>query len=637
MNSLKNTKYFKFFTLIFLSSLAFFAPSEPQIPSTPSEPPIPHTMNYDYLRENGNDFFSQGVVTYKGDFIQTSSGKVITQRKEGILYWEDIPFALPPVGNLRWKAPIAFVSKDFNVNPKEKNFCHQEIGGQIQAILQAGSEDCLYLDIRAPHGKRDNLPVMFWIHGGGNTSGHKDFYNFSELVKRKDVIVVSPNYRLGPLGFFTHPAIQDFHSGIDKTSNFGILDIVLALKWVNENIASFGGDPNNITVFGESAGGHNVLSLLVTQQAKGLFHKAISQSGYTKSSSLKDAYKSENFNEEGISDSWTVLNKILVDKQLANDLDQANIFQLDSNKEILRKILYETSAQELVNLYGDTFETPLLTNDGVVIPEIGLKEALRSKEYLNKVPIIAGSNKDEIKLWLGFSKYFIETNQSFLSKGIGIPRVEIKDEEKYQLYNEIRSKGWQLRGVQEPLENIFYAGNEDLYAYRYDWDNLRDFFVGDFGKIIGSAHALEIPMISGDFSLAEEFAWIIYPRSPSRRFVSKNMMNFWTEFARNGEPGKSSNDIIWNKYNPKTDKSILHIDEKKDLRMDSLDLSILELVNKILSSQIIDNEEKCILLYETTNYIGDNSFDDFVKDVNFECSRDKALRISKKNSETIDF
>ena len=288
-----------------------------------------------------------------------------------------------------------------------------------------------------------------------------------------------------------------------------------------------------------------------------------------------------------------------MDKKLASSLNEANIFQLNSNKDALRKILYETNAQELVNLYGDTFETPLLTNDGVVIPEIGLKEALRSNEYLNKVPTIAGSNKDEIKLWLGFSKYFIETNESFLSKGIGIPSVEIKDEEKYQFYNEIRSKGWQLRGVQEPLENMFFAGNEDLYAYRYDWDNLRDFFVGDFRKIIGAAHALEIPMISGDFSLAEEFAWIIYPRSPSRRFVSKNMMNFWTEFARNGEPGKSSNDIIWNKYNPKI--------------------------------------EKCILLYETTNYIGDNSFDEFVNDVNFNCSRDEALRISKKNSATIDF
>ena len=151
---------------------------------------------------------------------------------------------------------------------------------------------------------------------------------------------------------------------------------MLALKWVNENISSFGGDPNNITIFGESAGGHNVLSLLVAKQAKDLFHKAISQSGYTKSSSLQNAYKSKNFNEEGISDSWTVVNKIIVDKKLANDLSEVNMFQLNSNKDDLRKILYETNAQELVNLYGDTFETPLLTNDGIVIPEIGLKRRL---------------------------------------------------------------------------------------------------------------------------------------------------------------------------------------------------------------------------------------------------------------------
>ena len=627
MNLLRNIKSFKFLVVLFCGTIL----------GTPEEITNLPTYDNNNYSDRSDGFKYLETKTYKGDFVQTSSGKVLSQRTEGIMYWEDIPFALPPLGNLRWRAPVAFIAEDFHINPKENNFCHQEIGGQIQAINETGSEDCLYLDIRAPHGGRDNLPVMFWIHGGGNTSGHKDFYNFSELVKRKDVIVVSSNYRLGPLGFFTHPAIQDFHTGMDKTSNFGILDIVLALKWVNENIAAFGGDPNNITIFGESAGGHNVFSLLVAKQAKGLFHKAISQSGYTKSTSLQNAYKSENFNEEEVSDSWTVLNKIIVSKQLANSLNEANTFQLNSKKEVLRKILYETNAQELVNLYGDVFEIPLLTNDGKVIPEIGLKEALRSEEYLNKVPTIAGSNKDEIKLWLGFSKYFIETNQSILSRGIGIPKVKIKDEEKYQFYNDIRSKGWQLRGVQEPLENMFNAGNEDLYAYRYDWDNSRDFFVGDFGKIIGAAHALEIPMISGDFNLAEEFKWIIYPRSSSRRFVSKNMMNFWTEFAKNGAPGRSSNNINWKKYNPELDKNILHIDEKKDLRIEKLELGMQGLVSEILSSKIIDNEEKCILLYETTNYIGDNSFDDYVKDINFKCSRDEALRISKKNYGIIDF
>ena len=133
---------------------------------------------------------------------------------------------------------------------------------------------------------------MFWIHGGGNTSGLKDIYDFSGLVKKENVIVVSINYRLGPFGWFSHPSIQNFQDDLDKTSNFGTLDIIKALEWVNKNIHKFGGDKKNITIFGESAGGHNVLSLLVAPQAKGLFHKAISQSGYTTSIDYEIAYNS---------------------------------------------------------------------------------------------------------------------------------------------------------------------------------------------------------------------------------------------------------------------------------------------------------------------------------------------------------
>ena len=205
MNSLKNIKFFKLHKLLLLT--IFVLPFSGKILS-------------DDLKE----------------FIQTSSGKVITQKKNGIFLWEDIPFALPPVGELRWKAPRPFIKDNLNIIPKKNNFCHQEIGGEIQEVYETGSEDCLYLDIRAPTGVRKNLPVMFWIHGGGNTSGHKDFYDFTKFVKKEDVIVVSTNYRLGPLGFFTHPAIQDFNTGIDKTSNFAILDIIEALKWVVTNI-----------------------------------------------------------------------------------------------------------------------------------------------------------------------------------------------------------------------------------------------------------------------------------------------------------------------------------------------------------------------------------------------------------------
>jgi para-nitrobenzyl esterase len=184
--------------------------------------------------------------------------------------------------------------KNQTIVTKDGNHCVQEpssMGGAPGEGLLTGTEDCLYLDIKTPKkGKSELLPVMFWIHGGGNTSGLKDIYDFSTMVNRHDVIVVTINYRLGAFGWFTHPAIQDNNDGIDKASNFGTLDIIEALKWVNNNIKLFGGDPSNITIFGESAGGHNVLSLMVAPQAKGLFHKAISQSGYTTSSSKKHAY-----------------------------------------------------------------------------------------------------------------------------------------------------------------------------------------------------------------------------------------------------------------------------------------------------------------------------------------------------------
>ena len=626
MNLLRNIKFFNITFILFLSSNAFAVPEEI------SNPP---THDFDYVSGMDSSFYNDGVII-KGDFIQTTSGQVPTQRVGGILLWEDIPFALPPLKDLRWKAPRENVNPSLKIIPKENNFCHQEVGGEIQEIYETGSEDCLYLDVRAPHIARDNMPVMFWIHGGGNTSGHKDFYDFSELVKRKDVIVVSINYRLGPLGFFTHPAIQDLNSGLDKTSNFGILDIILALKWVKENINSFGGDPNNITIFGESAGGHNVLSLLVAPQARGLFHKAISQSGYTKSSSLENAYKSEHFNQDKTSDSWTVFNKYVVQNGLIEDIQKASIFQSNASKKEIRKILYNADPQTLVNMYGDTFETPLLTNDGVVIPRMGLLEALGSPEHLYKVPTIAGSNKDEIKLWIGFSKYFIEADRFFLSRTLGVPKLKIKDINKYEFYNSVRASGWQLRGVQEPLNNIFNAGNKEVYAYRFDWDNLRDFFIGDFSEIIGAAHAIEIPMVSGDFDLVGEFQWIVYPRSKSRRYVSRNMMNFWTNFAKFGTPGASSNKIYWESYNPNSSNKILIIDEKKNLRISSLDLSLDGLVNEISASNLLDDEEKCILLYETSNYIGDNSFNDYKDLMSFNCSREEALRISERNSGSIE-
>ena len=156
---------------------------------------------------------------------------------------------------------------------------------------------------------------MFWIHGGGNTSGLKDLYDFNKMVRRHDVIVVRANYRLGPFGWFYHPSIQEYQTGLDKTSNFGTLDIIAALEWVKNNISLFGGDPNNVTIFGESAGGHNVLSLLVTNQSQGLFHKAISMSGYTTSIDQNDAYVQEKKSSTSTYTSSKIVKKIIEDSK----------------------------------------------------------------------------------------------------------------------------------------------------------------------------------------------------------------------------------------------------------------------------------------------------------------------------------
>ena len=207
---------------------------------------------------------------------------------------------------------------------------------------------------------------MFWIHGGGNTSGLKDLYDFSNMVKRHEVIVVTINYRLGPFGWFYHPSIQNNQNYLDKTSNFGTLDIISALEWVNENISKFGGDPNNVTIFGESAGGHNVLSLIVSKQAKNLFHKAISQSGYTTSYSIEDMYKQMKNSSTSKHTSWEVINNILEDKKL-------EFKQTKENELEIRKLIKNLSAEEIFYYYSNrpsNEELPLLNADGIVIPKL---------------------------------------------------------------------------------------------------------------------------------------------------------------------------------------------------------------------------------------------------------------------------
>ena len=268
----------------------------------------------------------------------------------------------------------------------------------------------------------------------------------------------------------------------------------------------------------------------------------------------------------------------------------------------------------------------------MVIPKDGLLAALGQPEHLNKVPVLAGSNRDEVKLWIGTSEYFLETKFSPLGRILNIPSLVIKNKDLYNFYNKIRAEGWQLRGVIEPLEQIFNTGNNNLYAYRFDWDDERNLFIADFQSIIGASHALEIAFISGDFKFLGKYSPLIYPRSPSRNFTSRNMMNFWANFAKTGNPGTSTNEIEWTRYNPNNEKNFMILDKRKDMELKAIDINMPDIVASIYNSNLLNLEEKCILLYETTTYLGSDSFQTYLTDPLYGfCSVSKAREISEAN------
>ena len=571
------------------------------------------------------------IAEPSNNFISTTSGKVKGYVDNKVINYDDIPYAKPPINNLRWKAPRALSSPKNIIEHRDNNFCIQEpssMGGAPGEGFLVGSEDCLYLDIKVPNKKlKDLLPVMFWIHGGGNTSGLKDLYDYSKLVNEHDVIVVTINYRLGAFGWFTHPAVQGNQTGIDKTSNFGTLDIIQALKWVNKNIRLFGGNPDNITIFGESAGGHNVLSLMVAPQAKGLFHKAISQSGYTTSTSKKNAYITQTTNPTFNHTSSEVVKRLIPNyKELS----------LDN----LHESLLNLAAEDIFREYSDksNLEIPLLTNDGIVIPEEGLESSLGNKNYLSNIPFMAGSNRDEVKLWIGTAEYFVKLDYSLLGSILGIPRIRLKDEAAFEAFNYYRSEAWKIRGVIEPISSLNSAGNSKTFAYKFDWDDHRRFIVADFKKLIGASHGTEISLITGNDKLVEGYGFLIYPAGPSKRFISKNMMLFWSNFAKNGNPGTSSNGVTWNAYNQNLSKdNFLILDNKKNLKMINSFTTYKDLVEELNYDNRVNEIERCVILYQMGTFVGNDIFDGISKHASFKCNRDDAKKFLQENDSFISY
>ncbi|CBL44479.1 Putative carboxylesterase, type B [gamma proteobacterium HdN1] len=480
----------------------------------------------------------------------TQTGEVIGFALDDATHaWLGIPYAAPPVGPLRWRAPkpaipwsAAKECLEFGAPSLQlKSFMTASPPNEWNQPL--GSEDCLTLNIFAPQqlpGRK--LPVMLWIHGGGNCGGSSAMYLMAgNLPAHHEVIVVSLNYRLGIFGWFNHPSIFDETcSAEDRSGNFGTLDLIAALRWVKTNIAAFGGDPSNVTIFGESAGGQNVLSLYVSPFAKGLFHKAIAQSSITTSSAPEDGYAlrapdaaKTRSAPQLRGNAIDMLRRLLRMEGLAETRNEA-LQQIDAfTPEALRHYLYKKDAEQIISAFkgggAGIYVTPRLFEDGVVLPDIPLLDAFADPRYKSDIPLLIGTNRDEMKL-------FMMMNTDYVRFQFGKIPI-IRDRQRYQLDADYFSRMWKAVGADEPLQRLYAQGNRKLFCYRFDWDEIAPTPIIRPDILLGCTHAMDLPFVFRDVQCDfNPFQTFTKRNRESRIQTVVAMSTYWTNFAHYGDP-----------------------------------------------------------------------------------------------------
>lgn len=439
--------------------------------------------------------------------VTTSLGTLEgTFDREDTVVWRGIPYAQPPVGELRWRAPRP-------VEPWEGVRRARRFGNAplqyspVFGNLIVGSEDCLYLNIWRPDTDEQDLPVYVWIHGGGNSIGSanqvSDYYGHA-LAARSNVVVVSINYRLGPFGWFRHPSFREESDPLDSSGNYGTLDIIEALRWVNAHIADFGGDPDRVLIAGESAGALNVLSLIASPLAQGLFSHAMVQSGYTATASVEQA--------ETIG--------LRVQAELLEGVD----VELD-DPQALRAAADELSGKRIMRLFESgglgMLGLPNVVRDGHVLPEIGLDAVFAAGDHASWVPLIIGSNLEE-------SKLFMSGNRELR-----------RSPELYQAATRYMSDSWKVDGVDNVARALTALDDHPpVYAYQFAWgapdEEGMSVLPGRKGLWYGAFHTLEIPFFMGTDTIHGPLSFRFFRPSnrDGRHSLSAAMMSYVQRFIR---------------------------------------------------------------------------------------------------------
>lgn len=434
--------------------------------------------------------------------------------------WKAIPFARPPVGDLRWRAPREPLPWTGVRNPSSFSSACTQYSAILPGVV-FGSEDCLYLNVWRPKSDDGALPVYVWIHGGGNSIGSAtttaEFYG-SSVASRSHMVFVSINYRLGPFGWLSHPALREGVSAEDASGNYGTLDIIQALKWVRQNIAAFGGNPENVTIAGESAGGFDVLSLLISPPARGLFQRAISESGAAITHGI----------DEADAKSREILARLVARDRKVRTHPEGEVLAAAMSNEAIRTFLRSRDDRDILLCYTTwafgMVDNPSILRDGVVIPSAGF-DVLETGDYPGKVPLIIGSNKEEVKLFLLFSG--------------AIPwRSEL-----YAAAAKYGSDLWKAAGVDEVARRLStHADQPPVYAYRFDWGAVdargNGPLPGNWGRKLGAFHSLDVPFFLGRDTLDGFLHFFLFTgqNAPGRKALSGAIMQYVARFARTGNP-----------------------------------------------------------------------------------------------------